>query len=131
MFVSARLDGMQMQIGPAAKALASTPRMLRYRESLGLLAPRRHGGGRRTYGERELRAAAYAAQLEQHYDVTPKALAFGLRVLAEPDVAADVRRLGVLSHRLTPTTIEALDFDAAKGRLLLRLTRPERASPTE
>lgn len=112
-----------MEISAAAAALGTTPRMLRYREQFGLVSPRRRGSGRRRYGDRELRAASCAAELEDRYDVTPKALAFALRILAEPDVAADVRRLGVLSHRLTPTAIEALDFESAKARQLLRLSR--------
>lgn len=103
-----------MLISEAAARLGTTPRMLRYRESLGLLAPPRHGGARRMFGPRELGAARRAIALEERYGVPPGALAFALRALTEPDVAADVRTL-----RTSP--IEALDFDAAKARDLLRL----------
>lgn len=113
--------GRRVPIGRAAEVVGSTPRMLRYRESLGLLAPPRGRGGHREYGERELLAAARAAELEQRYGVGPAELAFALRVLAEPSVAAEVRTFGQLVHRLAPPPVEALDFDAQKARRLLRL----------
>jgi DNA-binding transcriptional MerR regulator len=117
--------GSRDAISAAAARLGTTPRMLRYRESLGLLAPRRQGGARRVYGERELLAAGCATALEERYGVPPGALAFALRVLAEPAVAADVRTLGALAGTagVAPTPIEALDFEAAKARDLLRLRR--------
>ncbi|GAC1329481.1 MAG: hypothetical protein NVSMB13_17120 [Mycobacteriales bacterium] len=109
----------RLPIRAAAVRLGTTARMLRYRESLGLAAPPRGGGGHRQYGERELHTAAYAAELEDRYDVTPKALAFALRALAEAAVHADVRRLGVLAGRLEPSAIAALDFDQEKAQRLL------------
>jgi DNA-binding transcriptional MerR regulator len=115
--------GVREPIGAAAERLGTTPRMLRDRESLGLLAPPRKGGSRRVFGERELLAAGCATELEERYGVPPGALAFALRVLTEPDVAADVRTLGALARWkvAAPTPIEALDFEAAKARDLLRL----------
>jgi hypothetical protein len=98
--------------------------MLRYRESLGLLVPHRSPGGHREYGERELLSAAFADELERRYAVGPGELAFALRVLAEPDVAADVRRLGHLTRRIAPTPVAALDFEAQKARRLLRMPPP-------
>lgn len=89
--------------------------MLRYRESLGLLAPRRSGGARRVFGQRELTAARRVMDLEERYGVPPGAIAFALRALTEPDVAADVRTL------VAASPIRALDFEAAKARELLRL----------
>ncbi|HVF20767.1 MAG TPA: MerR family DNA-binding transcriptional regulator [Mycobacteriales bacterium] len=113
--------GTRLAIGAAANRLATTPRMLRYRENLGLLPGRRRGGGHRVFGERELLAAACAAEIEQRYDVSPKSLAFALHVLADPDAQADVRLLGALAQRLAPTAIAALDFEAQKGRRLLHM----------
>ncbi|WP_239308144.1 MULTISPECIES: MerR family transcriptional regulator [unclassified Frankia] len=115
--------GERLPITRAAGVLETTARMLRYRESLGLLAPSRSSGGHREYGERDLAAAAYADELERHYGVGPRDLAFALRVLADPAVAADVHRLGQLVHRLASTPVEALDFDAQKARRLLRISR--------
>jgi MerR family transcriptional regulator, copper efflux regulator len=108
-----------LSITAAARRLRTTPRMLRYREALGLLpgdrAPRTH----RRYDEESLRAAAYAITLEQSYDVTPSALAFALRALTDPVVNADVRRLSELTGP-GRTPLAALDFDQQKARRLLR-----------
>jgi hypothetical protein len=112
----------RLPIAKAAEALGTTPRMLRYRESLGLVTAARSAGGHREYGERELLAAAYADELERRYQVSPSDLAFAVRVLAEPAVAADVRRLGELTRRISvPPPVAALDFEAQKARRLLDL----------
>ena len=115
-----------MRITDAAQAIGTTPRMLRYRESLGLLpaaavAPGRH----RTYDDDDLAAAEWAAVVEQRYDVSPQALAFALRAVSDPVVAADVRRLGELTDRITQAT-RALDFDQVKAQRLLRPSVPTR-----
>jgi MerR family transcriptional regulator, copper efflux regulator len=117
------IAGQRLPIARAADRLGTTARMLRYRESLGLISPVRGPGGHREYGERELVAAAYAAALEHHYQVGPSELAFALRVLRDATVAGDVRTLGQLSHRIAPPVGDALDFDAQKARRLLRITR--------
>lgn len=97
--------------------------MLRYRESLGLLSTSGRGGGaHRRYGESELRAAAASIGLEMRYDVSPKALAFALRTLSEPQVHADVRELARMCG-LLPWQLAALDFDQQKAQRLLRPPR--------
>jgi MerR family transcriptional regulator, copper efflux regulator len=109
--------------------------MLRYAEQLGLVAPARTAGGYRDYGERDLLAAAAGLELQTRYRATPAALAFGLRVLEDPEVAGSLRRLARLIRRRGPGTPEgvppwigadpdpaaALDFETAKARGLLRL----------
>jgi hypothetical protein len=127
-----------MRITEAARRLQTTARMLRYREALGLLAPQstlagqpggqlcgRAGGGRagrpgghRRYDERDLRAAALAAVVEQRYAVGPAALAFALRAVSEPEVGARVRALAELTGRLTPP-MRALAFEQQKAQRLL------------
>ena len=104
-----------MRIAEAAKRLGTTPRMLRYRESLGLLPrTRTEQGTQRQYDERDLAAVQLALDLERRYDVTPAALAFALRAFAEPSVAADVRNLGYRTGRLTaPPTQSQLDRERA------------------
>jgi DNA-binding transcriptional MerR regulator len=92
--------------------------MLRYAEQLGLVDPPRTRGGYRHYGERDLRAAALALELQARYGVTPAALAFGLRALEDPEVAGSLRRL---AHLRGSTSGTALDFETAKARRLLRL----------
>ena len=87
-----------MRISEAAQRLGMSPRMLRYREDLGLLPPVRHrdavrgrrapgpagagpagaagaaGPAHRQYSEQDLAAIAAALRLEQRYDITPAAL---------------------------------------------------------
>ncbi|NDU72486.1 MerR family transcriptional regulator [Actinomadura sp. DSM 109109] len=120
-----------MRITEAARRLGTSPRMLRYRESLGLLpvtreaALTRRGGGHRRFGDAELRAVALALALEKRYDIGPAELAFGLRVLAEPQVQAHVRELGERIGRLSAPPARALDFEKEKAmRLLQRGRRP-------
>jgi DNA-binding transcriptional MerR regulator len=122
---------MLMRITEAARRLGTSPRMLRYRESLGLLPPTReraggspdngtdHGGHRR-FGEAELRAVALALALEKKYDISPGELAFGLRVLAEPEVRLRVQELGERIGRLSAPPTRALDFEKEKALRLLR-----------
>lgn len=111
-----------MRITEAARRLETSPRMLRYREALGLLAPQSRlagqPGGHRRYDERDLRAAALAQVVEQRYAVGPAALAFALRAVSEPEVGARVRALAELTGRLTPAT-RALAFEQQKAQRLL------------
>ena len=108
-------------VGAAAARLGTTPRMLRYRESLGLVRPSRTAAGYRGYTERDLAAAALSAELEAAWGVTPAALAFGLRALREPEVAASVLLLGRLAGGESPSGLAALEFEERKARQLLRL----------
>ncbi len=111
-----------MRISAAAHELGTTPRMLRYRESLGLLPSAGEPGQHRRYEPDDLAAAALASTLEQRYDVSPAALAFALRALADPRVTADMARLGVLTGRVMAPT-RALDFDQWKAQRLLPARR--------
>jgi MerR family transcriptional regulator, copper efflux regulator len=108
-----------MRVGDAARQVGTSARMLRYAEQLGLVAPARTAGGYRDYGERDLAAAAFALELQDRHRVTPAGLAFGLRVLRDPEVAGSLRRLARLRGGAEPGT--ALDFETAKARRLLRL----------
>jgi MerR family transcriptional regulator, copper efflux regulator len=104
-----------MRITAAARQLGTTPRMLRYREALGLLPQSRPArAGQRRYDDRDLAAVRLAFELERRYDVTPAALAFALKVLAEPSVAADLRNLGYRTGRLTtPPSPAEIDRERA------------------
>ena len=147
-----------MRITEAARRLDMTPRMLRYRELLGLLPPlrrpvRRHAGERlaagrpaagwsvarpgaqpaagtadpplaglhRQFTDADLAAVALGVSLERRYDISPVALAFGIRVLADPRVRADVAELGRRIGRIQPPPARALDFEQERAQRLLRL----------
>jgi MerR family copper efflux transcriptional regulator len=112
--------GRVLSITEAARRLRTTPRMLRYREALGLLPAGRAPGAHRRYDEDSLRAASYAIALEHSYDVSPSALAFALRALTEPAVRQDIGRLGELAGRARRSPLAALDFEQEKARRLLR-----------
>ncbi|QBI52738.1 hypothetical protein EKD16_04655 [Streptomonospora litoralis] len=108
-----------------------TPRMLRYRESLGLTPPTKEqptgrGHRHRRFSENDLDAVSAGQELEQTYDIPPAALAFALRVLAEPAVLARVRSFGERVGRLAPAPARAMDFEKQKAlRLLQRRESPD------
>jgi MerR family copper efflux transcriptional regulator len=158
-----------MRITEAAQRLGTSPRMLRYRETLGLLptlggagageagwetpaaarpagraaqdaagrpAERRAGGrarrgpGHRQFRDQDVAAVALALDLERRLDISPAALAFGLRVLAEPAVRAQVAELGRRIGRIPPPPGSALDFEKERAlRLLSMGQRPVRPAP--
>jgi hypothetical protein len=145
-----------MRITEAAERLDTTPRMLRYRESLGLMPALRHSGrrrGRRTtaarpaparpaaarpavpgpagahrqFSDTDLAAAALGLSIERAYDISPVALAFGIRVLADPRVRAEVAELGRRIGRIQAPPARALDFEQERALRLLSLGgRPAR-----
>ena len=94
--------------------------MLRYREDLGLLPPLRdrpsgRGPAHRQFTDEDLTAITAALQIERRYDVTPAALAFGLRVLTEPAVRAAVADLGRRTGHVPATPGRALDFEKERA----------------
>jgi MerR family copper efflux transcriptional regulator len=128
-----------MRITEAARRLDMTPRMLRYRESLGLLpalrgarrrsAARRadRAGTHRQFSDADLAAVALGLSLERRYDISPVALAFGIRVLADPLVRAEVADLGRRIGRIQPPPARALDFE--QERALRLLSQPMTRGP--
>jgi MerR family transcriptional regulator, copper efflux regulator len=137
-----------MRITDAARRLDMTPRMLRYRESLGLLPPLRHAARRavmrrpggtaepptaglhRQFTEADLAAVALGVALERRYDISPAALAFGIRVLADPRVRTDVADLGRRIGRIQAPPARALDFEQERAQRLLRLGEIARGPAT-
>ena len=141
-----------MRITEAAQRLGTSARMLRYRDLLGLLPPvREPGPGRRMaaavppaarsaagdgarrpaprhrrFTEDDLAAAALALGIERRHDISPAALAFGLRVLTEPTVRADVAELGRRVGRIPPLPARALEFEKERALRLLSLAPPAR-----
>jgi MerR family transcriptional regulator, copper efflux regulator len=124
-----------MRITEAAQRLGTSPRMLRYRDSLGLLPEvreqpyRRPAAPHRQFGERDLDAVALALAIERRYDVSPAALAFGLRVLTEPGARAEVAELGRRIGRIQAPAARALDFEQERALRLLQMSRHPQRSP--
>jgi hypothetical protein len=77
------------------------------------------GPSHRQFSEADLQAVAAALELERRYDISPAALAFGLRVLAEPPVRAAVADLGRRLGRIPATPVRALDFEKERALRLL------------
>jgi MerR family transcriptional regulator, copper efflux regulator len=122
-----------MRITEAARRLGTSPRMLRYRDSLGLLPGLRprvaSAVPHRQFSENDLDAVALALAIEHRYDITPAALAFGLRVLAEPAVRAEVAELGRRIGRVPAPAARALDFEQERALRLLSMSRRPHPAP--
>ena len=120
------LESVFMRITEAARRLGTSARMLRYREDLGLLPQVRdssavsRGAAHRVFSEEDLSAVAAGLELERRYDLSPAALAFGVRVLAEPAVRASVADLGRRLGRIPAPASRALDFEKERALRLLQ-----------
>lgn len=107
-----------MRIGEAARRLGTSARMLRYRESLGLLPPARaprERAGHRRFEPADVDAVRMGLALEQRYDIPPAALSFALRVLTEADVAADVRAVARGLGRLADPGERAVELERERA----------------
>ena len=176
-----------MRITEAARRLGTSPRMLRYRETLGLLPPVREparpqrparvpalirpghpagpggqalprpalppgpagpgvqavsrpgsrpapppgprGPAHRQFDEDDLAIAALALDVERRLDVSPAELAFGIKVLADPAVRAQVAGLARRLGRIPPLPGRALDFEQERALRLLRAGQRPAAPP--
>lgn len=184
-----------MRITEAARRLGTSPRMLRYRETLGLIPPAREpswpqrrarvpavirpghsagpggqplprpappagpagpgdqplprparparpaspgrqavsppappagprGPAHRQFDEDDLAIAALALDVERRLDVSPAELSFGIKVLADPAVRAQVAGLARRLGRIPPLPGRALDFEQERALRLLRAAAP-------
>jgi MerR family transcriptional regulator, copper efflux regulator len=123
-----------MRITEAAQRLGTSARMLRYRESLGLLPLLRPQAGRRArpsahrqFTDRDLDAVALALAIERRYDISPAALAFGLRIITDPAARSQVAELGRRTGRIGGPVTRALDFEQERALRLLGLAPAARA----
>lgn len=119
-----------MRITEAAEQLGISPRMLRYRETLGLLPPiREHrrsrrasraaAPGHRQFAAADLDAVGLGIAIERRYDISPAALAFGLRVLTDQATRSEVTELGRRLGRLRPLSAMAMDFEKERAARFL------------
>ena len=79
-----------LKVGEAARWTGWSPRMLRYLERGGLVAPRRTSAGYRLYGLRELNQLRSLAELRRRFDVELSDLVFAARLRREPELRTAV-----------------------------------------
>ncbi len=120
-----RASSSGLPISEAAERLGTSARMLRYRESLGLLPvtkeqPSGRGHRHRRFTDEDLSTVAAGLELEHAFEISPAALAFALRMLAEPATLARVRAYGERLGRLAPPPARAMDFEKQKALRLLQ-----------
>ena len=110
-----------LTIQEAAATTSWSPRMLRYLERVGLLAPPRTTGGYRVYGAAELQRLRTLRELLDVYRLGPSEVAFAKRLRDDPKLAAAVASW--LEARPTrPETVSSSDwlrFEHDKCRKLL------------
>ncbi|HSC49125.1 MAG TPA: MerR family transcriptional regulator [Gaiellaceae bacterium] len=100
-------------VGQAAEQTGWSPRMLRYLERAGLVAPRRTGTGYRLYGLLELNQLRSLQQLRRRYGVELRELAFAARLRRDAELRAAV------DSWLAGTELSALDWEQRKHERLL------------
>jgi DNA-binding transcriptional MerR regulator len=76
----------ELTVSEAGLRTGWSPRMLRYLERLGLVAPRRTRAGYRLYGLRELNQLRTLAELRQRFGLEISDLVFAARLRREPEV---------------------------------------------
>jgi MerR family transcriptional regulator, copper efflux regulator len=79
-----------MKVSEAASRAGWSPRMLRYLERVGLVAPHRTSAGYRLYGLRELNQLRSLAELRQRFDLEITDLVFAARLRREPELRKSV-----------------------------------------
>jgi DNA-binding transcriptional MerR regulator len=75
-----------LKVSEAAERAGWSPRMLRYLERSGLVAPRRTASGYRQYGLRELNQLRLLADLRRRFDLQISDLVFAARLRREPEL---------------------------------------------
>jgi MerR family copper efflux transcriptional regulator len=105
------VDG--LTVGEAAAHTGWSPRMLRYLERAGLVAPRRSRAGYRLYGLLEVNQLRSLLELRRRFDVELTDVAFAARLEREPELRAAVEAW------LAATQLSALDWEQRKHERLL------------
>ncbi len=79
-----------LTIHEAAETTGWSPRMLRYIERAGLLAPRRSASGYRLFGPEQLQRLRTLRELLDRHDVALGEVGFALRLRRDPDLRSAV-----------------------------------------
>jgi MerR family copper efflux transcriptional regulator len=109
-----------LTIQEAAATTSWSPRMLRYLERVGLLAPPRSSGGYRVYGAAELQRLRTLRELLGQHDLGLSDVAFAKRLRDDPQLADAVAEWLEAKPRRpeTVTTSDWLRFEHDKCRKL-------------
>ena len=122
-------------IQQAAEATGWSPRMLRYVEELGLVAPTRSAAGYRLYGPAQIGRLRSLRRLLDEHDLELGDVAVAQRLRREPDLAAALA--GWFEDDVAPTATSApvpapdgdwLAFEQAKHQQLLPVSLASAAS---
>jgi MerR family copper efflux transcriptional regulator len=110
-----------LTIQEAAATTSWSPRMLRYLERVGLLAPPRSAGGYRVYGAAELQRLRTLRELLAQHDLGLSDVAFAKRLRDDPGLAAAIAGWLEAKPRRpdTVSTSDWLRFEHDKCRKLL------------
>ncbi|MDQ6675403.1 MAG: MerR family transcriptional regulator [Chloroflexota bacterium] len=110
-----------LTIQEAAAATSWSPRMLRYLERVGLLAPPRSAGGYRVYGAAELQRLRTLRELLDQHQLGLSDVAFAKRLRDDPKLADSVATWLEAKPRRPDTvpTSDWLRFEHEKCRKLL------------
>ena len=102
-----------LTVGQAAARTGWSPRMLRYLETAGLVAPRRTASGYRLYGLRELNQLRSLRNLRARFTLEISDMAFAARLRREPELRAAV------DTWLAGTGLAVLEWEQRKHERLL------------
>lgn len=113
-----------LTIAEAAATTGWSPRMLRYLEQAGLLAPRRSEGGYRLYGPAQVERLRSLKELVATYDIGPAEVAFAARMRTEPELghAIDEWLAARPARPEDPPDADWLRFEQEKHERLLTPT---------
>jgi MerR family copper efflux transcriptional regulator len=99
-----------LTINEAAATAGWSPRMLRYLEGLGLVAPPRSSAGYRLYGPAELQRLRTLRELLARFDVGLDDIGFALRLRDEADLAEAVAAWLDAPPAEPPSDVPAADW---------------------
>jgi MerR family transcriptional regulator, copper efflux regulator len=115
-----------LTIQEAAATTGWSPRMLRYVERVGLVAPRRSSSGYRLYGAEELQRLRTLRELLERFDVGLGEMGFALRLRHDGELRAAVQAWFEAEPQ-RPGDVSAADwlrFEQEKHQRLLAATKP-------
>jgi DNA-binding transcriptional MerR regulator len=98
-----------LTINEAAATTGWSPRMLRYVEQAGLVAPARSSSGYRLYGAAQLQRLRTLKELLARFDVGLSDVAFAARIERDPELREAVARW-LASEARRPDDVDAEDW---------------------